>query len=494
MQPVWIVKLNCLDAAGSATSLYFSDGAYIDDNWNYYEPRMLQPALVGIAPNDGGTFSFFSSPSLGEIELINNDMGLNYLADYALDNGNCTLSLIDDKGFQIDYLVGKVSATHSTSKSILLTLQSMSEVLSRTHPNNKYGGTNALPAGTDGVTTDIKGNVKPRIYGSVMNASPVLVNTSRLIYQFSDRTTATVSAVYDKGSSLTLGTTYTQSNFATFETTAVTAGQFNRCMGFVKLGSAPVGTITGDCADSVTLAGDVFASIITELDAALSVSFNSASQTALNDVGAIGIFSTGETSTSSLLDDIVKSCGAIWFFSGNVIYSNLIAITSISVLDITDSEIVALERTANGLGSNGIPITACSITYDRVETVQQETELAGIVTATRKAVLSQESRNSFIYDSAVLARHPMAMSITIDSKLRSSTDATTVATRLLNLAKVRCDIVQITAVVSQIPALTIGQGVTVTTKKLGYDDGKILTIISIEIDAKRKRLTLGAIG
>ena len=493
MIPVWIATIAVLDGAGVAKTLYFSDGAYIDDAWNYYEPRMAQPALVKVSPSDGGVFNVFSSPSIGEIELVNVDGSLNYLADYAVDNGNITLSLMDSNGQKIDYLTGKISATHSTDKSIFLTIRSMAELLSRTHTNTKYAGTNALPAGTEGVT-DIKGNLKPKVFGSVVNAAPVFVNTSRLIYQFSDRNTCTVSAIYDKGAALTLGTTYTFANFATFETAAVTAGQFNRCCGFVKLGVTPTGTITGDAADSTTLAGDVFNEIVNELAFTPTITFDTASKTTLNAAGAVGIYVTGETSTASLLGQIVASCGAYWFFSGSVIYSNLIAITSTSVLDVTDSEIISIERTANGLGSNGVPITACVISYDKIETVQAVTELAGSVTDARKGYLSQATRNSFIYDSAVLTRHPLAENINIESVLRSATDANTVGTRLLNLSKVRVDVVHITAVVSEIPALTLGQGITVYTPRLGYGDGKIFTITEIEIDAKKKRIIIGGVG
>lgn len=493
MIPIWIATIAVLDGTGISKTLYFSDGAYIDDAWNYYEPRMVQPSLVKVSPSDGGVFNVFSSPSIGEIELVNIDGGLNYLADYAVDNGNVTLSLMDSDGQKIDYLTGKISATHSTDKSIFLTIRSMSELLSRTHTNTKYAGTNVLPAGTEGVT-DIKGNLKPKVFGSVVNAAPVFVNTSRLIYQFSDRNTCTVSAIYDKGAALTLGTTFTFANFAAFETTAVTAGTFNRCCGFVKLGVTPTGTITGDAQDSTTLAGDTFNEIVNELAFAPAITFNSASKTTLNAVGAIGIYVTGETSTALLLGQIVASCGAYWFFVGNVIYANLIALSTTPTLGITDSEIVSIERVASGLGSNGVPITACTISYDKIETVQAVTELAGSVTDARKGYLSLQTRNSFIFDNAVLARHPLAENINIDSALRSAVDANAVGTRLLNLSKVRVDVVHITAVVSEIPALTLGQGIIVYTPRLGYSDGKIFTVTGVEIDAKRKRIVIESIG
>lgn len=486
----WIATIGALDGSDASVTLRFSDGAYVDNNGYYYENRMTQPALIKVSPDDGGTFGVFSSPSIGEIELINIDGGLNYLADYALDNGTINLSLIDDNGQQIDYLSGKVENMAFRGDKVYLTVRSMSEVLSRNHVNNKFLGNNALPAGVEGVAGDIKGNVKPRVFGDVKNATPILVNTSRLIYQFSDRTTATVSAVYDKGASITLGTTYTWANFATFQTTVVTAGQFNRCAGYVKLGSTPVGTITGDCADSTTLAGDVFETILVEE----SLTMDATSKSALNAIGTVGLFVTGETSTTELLNQIAQSCGAYWYFLNNVVYAKLTALATSHVFDLTNSENIAFERVGTGLGANGLPIKDVTIQCDKIETVQQETELAGTVTADRKSVLSNQYRKAFVEDAAVKTRHPLADSIKFDSCLRSLTNATTVATRLLNLAKVRVDVVNITAVVNEIPAIDLGDGVLVTTDKIGYDNGKILTIIGFTIDAKKKTIILETIG
>jgi hypothetical protein len=373
---------------------------------------------------------------------------------------------------------------------VYLTVRSMSEVLTRNHVNNKFAGNNSLPAGVEGVAGDIKGNVKPRVFGSVLNATPVLVNTSRLIYQFSDRDTATVSAVYDKGASITLGTNYTWANFATFQTTAVTAGQFNRCAGYVKLGSTPVGTITGDCSDSTTSAGDVFETILVEE----SLTLNATSKTTLNAIGTVGLFVTGETSTTALLNQMAQSCGAYWYFLNNVVYAKKIALATTSVFDLTNSENIAFERVGTGLGSNGLPVSAITFKYDKIETAQQETELAGSVTAARKAVLSNQFRSAFIADTAVITRHPLAGSINIESCLRVEANAITVATALLNLSKVRVDVVNITAVVNEIPSIDLGDGVLVTTDKIGYDAGKILTIIGFTIDAKKKTIMLETIG
>jgi hypothetical protein len=489
---LWACRVNVLDENNDAKILYFSDVPYVDVDQNYYEDRMDKPALVQASPSDGGVLRVFSSPSIGEIELINVDGYLNFLCDYALDNGDFELVYVDSTGVENLYLTGKIESMHDNDSSLFLTIKSTMEVLSRPHTSTKYTGSNVLPAGVEGVTADIKGNIKPKVFGKVTNATPVFVNTARLIYQFSDRPTCTVNAVYDKGSPYTLGTTYTQANFSTFETAVPTTGQFNRCMGFVKLGTTPLGTVTGDCTDSTTNAGDAFEAILNELTP--PISFNATSKTTLNAVGEVGIYVNSETSTTQLLDLIAASCGAHWYFIGDVIHARLTQLATTSAFDLTDSEIVSCERSGIGLGKNNLPIESVVFDYAKIETVQQETELSATVSAAKKALLAQQTRKVTIKDAPTLTRHPLATSLKIESVLISESSATAVATRLLNLAKVRCDTVKITAIVFDIPTFNIGDGVTIYYSRIGYDAGRLLTIIGFEIDTKMKIISLSLVG
>ncbi|WP_328716773.1 hypothetical protein VO226_16100 [Halomonas elongata] len=67
------------------------------------------------------------------------------------------------------------------------------------HPMESYDGSNVLPDGLEGTEDDIAGEPKPQVWGEVRNATPVQVNTSKLIYQVSSLSDCTVTAVYDKG-------------------------------------------------------------------------------------------------------------------------------------------------------------------------------------------------------------------------------------------------------------------------------------------------------
>jgi len=490
---VWIATISVLNASNAAETLRFSDGAYTDASWNYYEARMHQPAIIKVSPEDGGTFNIFSTAAFGEIDLENIDGGLDYLADYALDGGLCVLSLVD-AGVVTNYLTAIISTMHERDSHIFLTINNLNEVLAKPHPFEKYTGANVLPDGLEGVLGDIKGNIKPKVFGTVTNATPVAVNTSREIYQFSSRQTCTVSMIYDMGLALALGTTFTYANLASFQTTVPTAGTFNRCAGYVRLGTTAVGTITGDAFDGSYLApGNVFEAVISEVTR-ISVSLNSASKAALNISGEVGIYVNSEESTASILNKIVVSIGAFWYFKASVIFAGYTTLATTATLEFNDYEIEMAERTATGIGSNGLPISTVKVKYNKIETVQAPTELAGAVTAARQAALANEFRTVTSTDAAVLTRHPMSETVEIESYLLTEGTAQAVSDRLLLNFKSRCDIVSIAANVITIPDLTLGIGVKIITPKLGYSAGKILTLIGYEIDAKLKKITMELIG
>lgn len=250
-QGSWIATINCLDAANNPTALYFSDDGYKDSLGRYYQARMKQPAKINISGNDGGLLGVMKQASIGEIELDNTDGGLDYLADYKLDGRECTLQLVT--GTKITtWLKGIITRLNQQNNSIFVTLKSLTEALDSPLNLARYAGS----GGVEGLTTDVMGNVKPRVYGTVLNATPVLCFATSGVYQVSDLTTTTVTAVYDKGVVITLGTTHT--SLANLLATTPAAGTFDRFQGYFRLGTMSVQQITCSATDTLTAAGDVF--------------------------------------------------------------------------------------------------------------------------------------------------------------------------------------------------------------------------------------------
>lgn len=602
IQGDWIAIINALDASDNPTVLYFSDKGYKDATGRFFLPRMKQPARINVTANDGGLLSVMNPSSTGEIILENVDGGLNYLLDYSLDGRECTLQLVSPQGIVTTWFKGIVTRCYQQDFDFYLTLKSLSESLDYPMSLSRYLGT----GGVEGLTTDIKGNIKPRVYGSVINATPVLCFATSGVYQISDFTTCTVSAVYDKGVAITLGAT--QTTLAALLATNPAAGTFDRFQGYFRLGTMAVQEITCDAADTVTLAGDVFKKVCddvqfstpqrvigekpvitdgvthkyqlsvsttceiqsvydngTELEnggsyatqiefdsyapasgqwrsfqgkirvspfidsqypfgevaigtitcdaydsavtftSTYTVSTNTDHITALNSVGAIGLFINSDVNISELLNKIAISCGAFWWFGDSdattsVYNTNLLCVQTYSEPDTTASLTVyphriigdTVTRSATGVGSNGLPIYSILAKYAKIQTVQ--TDVLGATTQARKALVAQDSLMQESADLNVKKRHPQAFRIEFESLLISQANTQAVTDRLLAYFKKRCDIIDIEVAYETLPRFVIGITVKVIYDRLGYQNGVNMRLIGYEVDVQQKTVSMRLMG
>lgn len=93
---------------------------------------------------------------------------------------------------------------------------------------------------------DLAGHRKLRVHGYAPNARGQIVDSQKLIYQFSDTFVSSFDAVFDKGVLLTAGARY--SSLYTFLTTTPAAGTYTMFpeLGMIRLGFAAAGEITGN--------------------------------------------------------------------------------------------------------------------------------------------------------------------------------------------------------------------------------------------------------
>lgn len=479
---VWIMDLHALDPDDMPVVLRFADGEYIDADHNYYDLR-LQQSVLFVNQAFSGAVLQGSRSGYGQAVLVNTDGGLNYLADYAVDGRTLSISLVDD-GTITQYVQGTVQQLVFDGTLIRIILRDPQAIIDEVHPQEVYAGNNVLPAGVEGTANDIKGSKKPKVFGKVRSASPILVNSSKLIYQVSSLD-ADVVAVYDRGAALTLGTSY--ATLSEMQSVSPAAGEFRSFEGYFRIGSAPSGTITCDV-DSVADAGHVFAQIAAER----SIAVEATDVTEANLVGEVGIFLAEDQTTAALLDSIATSIGFYWFFdvSGVIRLIELATPTSISHV-LNDYEDLEFSRSATGAGSNGLPIYQVRILADKVQEVQ--TDLAGSVPAEMVARLASQYREAKYTNVAVKARHPLSEELVIESCLCHLSDAQAVADRLGALLSVRRDRLQVTARVSS--RIDIGQGVLVNVKRLLYGAlGRETVVLGQTYDGKRRRVILDLWG
>jgi len=491
MSGLWLLSLEALDANDAPVTLRFSTGQYHGDG-EAWVPRIQQAGLYK-AGLFAGDLLRVSRSGYGETTLINADGKLDYLVDYAMDGRKAALSYAED-GAVTEVMVGTVARVSYQRRMISLRLRDPIETLQQPHPHSRYAGDNILPDGLEGTDDDIGGNIKPRLYGQVRNAAPVLVNTARLIYQVSDQD-CTVSAVYDNGVPLDFGGDYT--SLAQLQSTAPDpaqwvdweppAGKWRRIDGYISLGASPAGQITCDADCSAQDAGDVMAAIASDAEAAIG------DVSALSSVGQLRLWITSETTTTALLDQIAVSVGGYWRIDSNrVIQAGTLQPPADPTMTLLDHQIIDISREAAGAGQNGLPVGRALVECDPIETTQ--TELAGAVSDSRRARLAEAWREAEAEDTATLDRHPLADDVTITSRLATRAQGKALASRVLGLLSPRRDSVSVTARVQDASALSIGDTVRTITPRLGYAAGRDLLVVGREIDTARNRLTLDLWG
>ena len=253
---VYLIEATVYDPAlpGTKTLRYCSGAGYVHEG-NYYEPRIQHPGRLKRALFSEGKTSGPGQIGFGEVVLVNTDGALDALTTYGFDGRQIMIKRGLALGATLASVVllaacGMEQATSSWDE-VAIRIKDRKQELNVPLQANKYGGTNVLPNGVDG-TADIQGKPKPLLFGTVKNATPVLVNTSKLIYQLHDGVLATVTGVYDKGIPLAAGTPYTSQ--ADMEANAPAAGQYRAWLagGAVRLGAAPAGVVTADAAEGAT--------------------------------------------------------------------------------------------------------------------------------------------------------------------------------------------------------------------------------------------------
>jgi hypothetical protein len=383
-----------------------------------------------------------------------------------------------------------------TWKEISIKVRDRQQELAKPLQQTRYGGTNALPNGLDGVPKDLKGGAKPILYGRVQNISPPQVNTSRLIYQVSEAIIQSVDAVYDRGTALTAGAVYTSQ--ADMETTAPSAGQYrvwlNADGSYVRLGSAPAGTLTVDATQGAAIAnrtaaqlmnqvllkagitaGDITAADVTALDAAVGYE--------------VGFWTPEKTDTTGVaaMDALANSVGAWWgvdrlgkFRMGRVI-APLIG-DSIGTLTATD--MITVDRTRSSDQGGGVPSWQVKLNYSRMFTTQDD--LAAAVPATTKSERAEQWRTVIANDAAIKTQWPKSVEIEFTTHLLTQADAEAEAARRLLLYKIRRDTLEVRVKLENALAATIdlGKVITVQLPRFGMGSGKPFLVTGIRTDLR----------
>lgn len=468
----------------------------------YYDGRIQQPANIKRVCFGGGTTFGRTQIGYGDMVLVNNDGGLDGLLNYSFAGRAISIKLgtvaANSGGVPtwVTVMSGTMEQAQLSWQKVTIRVRDRQQDLAKPLQQTRYGGTNVLPNGLDGVAADLQGRPKPLVFGQVFNVPLPCVNTTRLIYQIHHGSALqSVDGVYDRGAPLTAGTAYTSQS--DMETNAPTAGQYrvwNSAAGtYVRLGGNPTGQVTADATQGAAAANRTAAQLFNAVLTYAGISagqISSADITALDALVAypLGVFvpADRDVTTLEVLDQVVQSVGA-WYgcdATGVFRIARIDVPTGTSVGTLTATDIMKIERVASTDAGVGVPAWKVKLGYQRIYSVQND--LTASVTAARKEYLAQEYRRVEASDSAVLTANLTSPEIEFLTNLVSATDAAAEASRRLTIYKTRRDVYQVTVRVSADLAavLDLGKIVTLQINRYGMSAGQKFLIVGLKTDMR----------
>ena len=510
MTLITLVELQGNPGTG-ATTYYFASGAgYSHPSAPaWYEPALVQPAdYKRVLVADGGTTSTTPTFDYGELLLASPGGQFDYLLTTALAGWPMTVKLVDDQaayGTAITVLTAIVQLVETSTdmKSISITFADPTTLLDTPTQLSTYGGTNALPAGVDGVATDLKGLYKPVCYGHAYNVPPVLVNTSCWVYQVADKLLYDIPTVRINGVAITRGSS--RADVSTMLANTPSAGTYDYCLtsggSYFRLVSAS-GQVTCDAMEGSTTAARTIAQVLNRLlQERAGVSSGSVSSSDLTAVdalvsGEVGIwYGTGAANIRDAMDKIAQT-GGVWYVpdeTGTWRFGRITApagtpaltlrrFNSTSAGALTDIDIISITGAAptdQGYGNPAWSIAGQFAPFFATQT----SGLAGSVAVTDITRLGAAWLQSTAQDASIKTVWPKAQTFTPNLYFTSRTDADTETARRLALYKVRRDRYTAVCRLSSATGL-LGKVVNLVLNRADLTSGKLFLVIGIMYDAR----------
>lgn len=499
-----------VDAAGTVQTFYVSTDRFVTEPTDTpanvaFLPILVDPGSLGVHAYADGRTGGATKLEVGEIVLANADGALDAWLNYSFDGRPVTIRSGTGGAYPGAFpavIVGTVEGLEADWKRITIRLRDKQWKLELPALTTRYAGTNAGPSGLEGSANDLKGKVKPRVYGKVLNIAPPCVNTSTLIYQVSDRAVFDIPAVYDRGALLTKGADVASG--AVLQTTTPAANTYITCKaeGLFRLGGDPIGIVTADVTQGAAAVARTAAQIIKQLvlDAGVSAGeISSSDVTALDAANSavVGLF-IGDESTSfkEAIDQVAASIGAWYGFDGTgaLRMGRLSQPGATPVVTLADCDIGdAIER--RPALDAGLPANRVTVNHTRYWTTQPN-DVAGSVSAATKAALAQQYRSEVVEDLTVKTQWMLSPEYGVSGLLTSSSDAAVEAARLLALYKVRRDVFDVPVDISILTkyGLKLMDTVALQLNRFGMSAGKNFRLIGIRVELDKARAILTVWG
>lgn len=472
----------------------------------FFNPRLASPYTARRDLFDKSTTYGVISNGGGSISLQNIDGHIDEIViDYAINGREIEIYTTDivqgdgspSKQFPDDYvLVHRAIANKAVAndKEVIIELSDKVKILDNPLLQNKYLGNNSLPSGTEGLEDDLKGRRKPRLYGKVFNIAPYYVNTSRLIYQVSDKP-CTVSAVYSRGIAWASEGNYAA--FADLQNDALEPNQskykvYSGVEGtFFRLGSIPNGTLTCDAETTEKNASELIKQVA--LDAGLlSTELSTSDFTAMSAIAyQCGIWVTEDRTALDVITELASAIGAyVSFDYQGVLRIGRLEVPSVESISFYKDQYMTFSLESTSDTDEGIPAKKLTLNYARNYTVQED--LDGTAATTERVSFSKLEYRKVVKENSLSSTlYKDAPEIEISTCLIDNSDAVLECERRLDqLQQRRLHVISVGVNREVFDSVDINSGVKLYHDRFGLENGKIFCCIGITYNFLINEMTL----
>ena len=517
---IWDDSTDWLDDGTQIRTLHVSSHSFVtkpsDTPANtLYDGRISDAGSLARSILSGNGPLGRSSVSYGFIELANAG-GLDPWLAYSFDGRAFTLKEISAKGKPVStaqtIFRGTLAGVESSDarKNLRLKIRDRLSELSVPLLTERYAGTtvsgvvSADPTMSDLAEgdTDIKDQLKPRVYGRVTNLPAVWGNKFNLLVQFSATPVESIT-VYDGGVPLDYHGDYPV--ISSLINVTLDPGEYATCLnqGIARLGGTPALGVTADVIEGVNSSDRTVGQIALRLLGDMGIDDDDIDLESFFDLDAfndaeVGVYVTGETSTLDIIGQVLESIGAaiVPTTQGQFQVIGLSAPLASQVSgEITIRDIVDGATFAFGVGGEqeGVPVWSVALNYGRNYSPMSDGQIAGVVSLTDRLRLSTATMQEVAKDQTIKTAHPLSQQLTVDSLLSSQTDAQAEAARRLALYGVRRDRF-ILPVAYDKGKYELGDVVSVKLPRFGYRAGRPMMVVGRTDDFTKRLITLTVWG
>lgn len=455
---------------------------------------LTQPLNFQRSIRGGDTIGHFTS-SGGTIEIANADGFYDFLIQsYVVDGRDVTVKVgVEGDPYSTFFTIfaGTASDWSIEEDAVRIEITDHAYKLQVPAQSATYLGTGDLEGGAD-----LTGKRVPWALGYVFDAVPPLVIPNELLYEVGD--IAAVAAVYDRAVALTFGADF--ATVALLRAAVVIAGRYSTCVadGYVKLGSTPSGTITADLIGTVVTASTIVqevlqtATALTYPDDYYLPAFTAVEVQQPAQLG-YWIGPDQDVTVETLIAEVMGWVGGWGGFRRNGKFEVRIFDAPLATPAARFKRIDILDIKRGKLPSTLTPPPwRFRVGYQKNENVTSD--LAGSVTAARRAFAAEAYRYAEASDSTIKGDHPFSPEHpAIGAGFRNLADAQTEADRLLALYR-RSRAFYTIALGTEPFGLDLGDTVNVTHNRFDLTQGRNMVIVEFVEDAASNAVKIVAYG